>query len=56
MTGKNAEDRKRPAVLARVEATSGKGGILAAIRRSPLVGADLDLTRRREEGRQIDIS
>lgn len=32
-----------------------KGGILAALRRSPLVGADLDLTRSREEGRLVDI-
>jgi hypothetical protein len=32
-----------------------KGGILAALRRSPLIGADLDLTRSREEGRKIDL-
>jgi len=32
-----------------------KGGILAALRRSPLVGADLDLPRPREEGRRVDI-
>jgi hypothetical protein len=32
-----------------------KGGILAALRRSPLVGADLDLTRPREAGRKVDI-
>ena len=32
-----------------------KGGILAALRRSPLVGADLDLTRLREEGREVDL-
>ena len=32
-----------------------KGGILAALRRSPLVGADLDLTRSREEGREVDL-
>lgn len=32
-----------------------KGGILAALRRSPLVGADLDLTRSDEEGRKVDI-
>lgn len=31
------------------------GGILAALRRSPLVGADLDLDRPREEGRWIDL-
>lgn len=32
-----------------------KGGILAALRRSPLVGADLDLARPREEGREVDL-
>jgi hypothetical protein len=32
-----------------------KGGILAALLRSPLIGADLDLTRLREEGRKVDI-
>lgn len=32
-----------------------KGGILAALRRSPLVGADLDLTRSREEGRKVEL-
>jgi hypothetical protein len=31
------------------------GGILAALRRSPLVGADLDLTRPREAGRKVDL-
>jgi len=32
-----------------------KGGILAALRRSPLVGADLDLKRPREAGRKIKL-
>ncbi len=32
-----------------------KGGILAALRRSPLVGTDLDLARSREAGRKIDL-
>jgi hypothetical protein len=32
-----------------------KGGILAALRRSPIAGADLDLTRSRDEGRDIDF-
>ncbi|MGX9426466.1 MULTISPECIES: hypothetical protein [Bradyrhizobium] len=32
-----------------------KGGILAALRRSPLVDADLDLTRPRETGRKVDV-
>jgi hypothetical protein len=31
------------------------GGILAALRRSPLADADLDLSRSREEGREIDL-
>lgn len=33
----------------------GKGGILAALRRSPLVGADLDVTRERTHGRKVDL-
>ena len=32
-----------------------KGGILEALRRSPLVDADLDLARSREKGRRIDL-
>lgn len=32
-----------------------KGGILAALRRSPLVGANLDLPRPREEGRKVEL-
>ncbi|HEX2581541.1 MAG TPA: hypothetical protein VHL08_06140 [Dongiaceae bacterium] len=32
-----------------------KGGILAALRRSPLVEADLDLSRPREEGRKVEL-
>ena len=31
------------------------GGILAALRRSPLVGADLDLQRSREDGRDVSL-
>lgn len=31
------------------------GGILTALRRSPLVGSDLDLSRLREEGRKVDL-
>ncbi|WP_342628402.1 hypothetical protein AAC691_21405 [Nguyenibacter vanlangensis] len=31
------------------------GGILAALCRSPLVGADLDFARSREEGRKVDL-
>ena len=32
-----------------------KGGVLEALRRSPLVGADLDLRRPRDEGRKIEL-
>ncbi len=32
-----------------------KGGILTALRRSPLVGADLDLRRPRDKGRKVEI-
>lgn len=32
-----------------------KGGILNALRRSPLVGADLDLNRPRTPGRSVDL-
>jgi hypothetical protein len=32
-----------------------KGGVLAALRRSPLVGADLDLARPHEAGRKVDL-
>lgn len=32
-----------------------KGGVLAALRRSPLVGADLNFERSRELGRNIDL-
>ena len=31
-----------------------KGGILAALRESPLVGAELDLTRPFEDGRKVE--
>jgi hypothetical protein len=32
-----------------------KGGILAALRRSPLVGANLDVSRSRTRGRKVDL-
>jgi hypothetical protein len=53
----DAEASKLRAIVG--EAVAGeppkKGGILAALRRSPLVGADLDLRRQREEGRKVDL-
>jgi hypothetical protein len=35
--------------------TPKKGGILIALRRSPLVGADLDLARSVTAGRKVDL-
>jgi len=32
-----------------------KGGILAALRRSPLVGAEIEMKRSRETGRIVDL-
>ncbi len=32
-----------------------QGGVLAALRRSPLVGAEIDLVREREDGRPVDL-
>jgi hypothetical protein len=32
-----------------------RGGILEALRRSPLVGADLEFERSRETGRKVDL-
>lgn len=32
-----------------------KGGILAALRRSPLVGADLNVSREEASGRAVDL-
>jgi len=32
-----------------------KGGILAALRRSPLVGADVNLARSHEANRKVDL-
>lgn len=37
------------------EKPAKKGGILAALRRSPLVGADLNLARTQESGREIEL-
>jgi hypothetical protein len=33
----------------------GRGGVVAALRRSPLVGADLNLTRPVIDGRKVDL-
>ncbi|QWG20943.1 hypothetical protein KMZ68_18555 [Bradyrhizobium sediminis] len=44
--------------MARFDAATeppSKGGILAALRRSPLVGTDLNFTRSRDTGRKVDL-
>ncbi|MGH7102982.1 MAG: hypothetical protein ACREFJ_11360 [Acetobacteraceae bacterium] len=49
-------ERVRSAVRTVVASTPPKpGSILAALRRSPMVGADLDLSRPREEGRSVNL-
>jgi hypothetical protein len=53
---RNPEAAKIRASLRQASAAAaGKGGILAALRRSPLVGADLDLVRARTYGRRVDL-
>jgi hypothetical protein len=37
------------------EQSPKKGGILKALRRSPLVGVDLDVPRSRESGRKVEL-
>jgi hypothetical protein len=54
------DDPDAERIRAMVSRTTGgepprKGGILAALRGSPLVGADLDLTRSHEPGRKVDV-
>jgi len=53
--GPNAGRTRRAMRQAVTGEPPNSGGILAALRRSPLVGADLDLTRPREEGRKVDL-
>ena len=48
--------RVREAVAEAVANTENpKGGVWAALRRSPLVGADLNIERLREKPREIDL-
>ena len=49
-------DQARETVKALVVGEApASGGILAALRRSPLVGTDFDLSRPRETGRRVDL-
>lgn len=56
-----AEDTAEAATLRAVVTRSvagappSKGGILAALRRSPMVGADIDLSRLQESGSTVDL-
>jgi hypothetical protein len=48
--------RIRSEVLRTIAGEPAKmGGILAALRRSPLVGTDLEIIRSREPGRKVDL-
>lgn len=47
--------RIRSEVVRSVSDPRRRGGILAALRRSPLVGADLKVTRPIDAGRKIDL-
>ena len=54
------DDREATRIRAAVSRTiasepPAKGGILAALRRSPLAGTDLNLTRSRDTGRKVDL-
>lgn len=49
-------DQLRASVSQTLEGESQqKGHILAALRRSPLVGVELELDRPHEEGRRVDL-
>lgn len=47
--------RIRDVIVEAANAPRKTGGVLAALRSSPLVGSGIDLTRTREEGREIDL-
>ncbi len=54
--GGDAAERARAAMQAAVQDEAAEvGGILEALRRSPLVGADIDFQRSRSSGRDIDL-
>lgn len=47
--------RLRAAVSQLSTEPAKKGGILAALRRSPLVGSDIEIRRDRSHGRRVDL-
>jgi hypothetical protein len=57
LAGETQEAARIRTVLSQIieDPSSKKGGILEALRRSPLVGADLNLSRSGEIGRNVDL-
>jgi hypothetical protein len=57
LAGNNEDARRARSAVSQTIAAGPpkKGGILAALRRSPLVGADLELTRLVTHGRKVDL-
>lgn len=53
--GPDAEQARQTVKALVAGAAPKTGGILAALRRSPLVGAEFDVSRPREEGRSVDL-
>ena len=53
--GPDAEQLRKAVKTAVAGEPPRSGNILAALRRSPLVDADLDFSRQREEGRLVDL-
>ncbi|HEV3039223.1 MAG TPA: hypothetical protein VHA33_15705 [Candidatus Angelobacter sp.] len=47
--------RIRSEITCAVSGETKKGGIIAALRRSPLVGSDLKIERPFDAGRQVDL-
>jgi hypothetical protein len=55
LSDKSPEAEKARAAVRELIVDAPKSSLLQALRRSPLHDADLDLTRRREEGREVDL-
>ncbi len=53
---KQAKKKLRRSTETAPDTSSRKGGVLAALRRSPLVGAGMEFPRPLELGRQIDLA
>jgi hypothetical protein len=55
LTEDGADAEKARATIQRLVSGTPTSSILQALRRSPLVDADLDLTRTRDQGRTVDL-